>query len=150
MCPLLSSTGFRNFEIGSASDYVSIKEMSVSNNLTPCNYQKSLCDELQKARTFLENYVLCHTTGSKPGKSKLEMDILSQFNFLARTPQKSHIPGDMRVLCPHRWQGVLGNSPREVVMLQTLWASAERHTREDTHFQGLQEVKRLVLWPKET
>lgn len=150
MCPLLSSTRFGNFGIGSASDYMCIKEICVSNNLTPCNYQQSLCDELQKARTFLDNYVLHHTTGSKPRKSKLEMNVLSQFNFLAHTPQNSRVPGEMKVLCPHRWQGCARELASQGCDAQTLWASAERHTREDTHFQGLREVKWLVLWPKET
>lgn len=49
--------------------------------------------ELQRGRTFLDNYVLCRVTNSKLVNTKLEMSILSWFDFSAFTLQNSHIPG---------------------------------------------------------
>lgn len=41
MRPLVSSIWIRNCGVGSASDYVYVKEMCVSNNLTPGNFSKT-------------------------------------------------------------------------------------------------------------
>ena len=55
----------------------------------------------------------------------------------------SHPPGDGGALPAQmvRVQTTPGNSPRKVVTMQTLWAGAEQHTKDDTCFQGLKEVK---------
>lgn len=61
--------------------------------------------ELQRGRTFLDNYVLCRVTNSNPGKTKLETSISSRFDFSAFTLQSPHTPGRWRSSAPADGEG---------------------------------------------
>lgn len=83
---------------------------------------------------FLDNYVLCRVTNSKPGKTKLEMSILSRFDFSALLCRTLASRGDEGGLSP-------ANSPCRAVTTQTLWARAQQHSKQEIHFQGLKDAK---------
>lgn len=126
-----------------------IKELHVSNNLLCAVIKYSICDELRRAEVLSKNYVLCHITNSKLGKSKLEMKLGSRFDFLARTLQISLSAQGTMLLCSHRWCRLCLGGHLAGLRQLTPYGLVQ-NTTKGTGFQGLEKVKRLLPQPKET